>query len=129
MLLDSTILIDFLRREERALNFIAKCSESLFTTELNIFELITGIYFDGVDVKKRMDSVSSLGDRLIVLPLDRKATLKAAEISGKLLSIGKKIESVDCLIAGIALTNNINRIVTANISHFERIKEIKIVTY
>ena len=67
--------------------------------------------------------------RLRVLQLDRKAALKGGQILGSLIKEGKKIEETDCLIAGIAITNGINKIITANKTHYERIKEIKVIDY
>jgi len=55
--------------------------------------------------------------------------MKAAEIHGELIAKGNKIDNTDSLIAAIALTNNINTIITRNKKHFERIKGIKVETY
>ncbi|MBS3125578.1 type II toxin-antitoxin system VapC family toxin [Candidatus Woesearchaeota archaeon] len=127
MILDTTILIDFLRGEERAIRFVADHSP-LWTTEVNVFELFVGAYLGGV-VQKKKDNAGALIERLIVLPLDRKASIKAAELASELIKKGLTVETADNLIAGIALTNGITEIVTANKSHFERFDELKVISY
>lgn len=42
---------------------------------------------------------------------------------------GKKIGEVDCLIAAVALSNGIEEIVTENRTHFERISNVKVLSY
>ena len=59
----------------------------------------------------------------------RKASIKAGEIAASLMTEGKKIEETDCMIAAIAIVNGIDKIVTANKAHYERITGIKVITY
>lgn len=66
---------------------------------------------------------------MMVLPFDRRAALKAGEISGKLSREGKKIGETDCLIAGVALANGITKIITENKEHFEKIPGLRVRTY
>ncbi|MBI4918417.1 type II toxin-antitoxin system VapC family toxin [archaeon] len=130
MLLDTTILIDFLRNKNAAVQFFEKNrTKLLFTTEINIFELVVGIYAHNKDIDKHLEKVFLLADRLTILHLNRNGTLKAGEIAGKLISKGEKIENSDYLIAGISLSHGVNTIVTENKKHYERIPEIKLVTY
>ena len=109
--------------------FIESLNDTAYTTEVNVFELTTGAYLFKGDTSKNLEKVIALISRLRVLQLDRKAALKGGQILGELIKEGKKIEETDCLIAGIAITNGINKIVTANISHYERIKEIEVIDY
>ena len=45
ILLDTTFLIDFLRGKKNAIDFIKKAEgDTFYTTEINVFELITGVY-------------------------------------------------------------------------------------
>ncbi len=129
-LVDSTVLVDFLRGKEKAVGMLGKGGfVPYYTTEINVFELITGAYMVKTDVKTHLEKVFALLSKMIVLPLDRKATLKAGEIGGMLKKEGMQIEECDCLIAGIALTNGINEVITENKAHFERIDGIKVVSY
>ncbi len=130
MLLDTTFLIDFLRGKKNAINLISHIEKKpLYTTEINVFELITGAYISKQEIKKHLEKIYALLSRINVLSLDRKSSIKAGEIAGKLIKEGKKIHETDCLIAGIALANGITNIVTENKSHYERIKGVKIISY
>ena len=130
MFLDSTILIDFLRGEENSVKFINNSKDkSFFTSEINIFELITGVYLQKTNKKEHLDKITTLISKVNVLPLEREGSIKAGEIAGNLMREGKKIEETDCLIAGIALSNRLTKIVTRNKEHFNRIQDIKVITY
>ncbi len=130
LLLDSTILVDFLRGKNKAIEFIEthKKDTILFTSEISVFELMVGAHLYE-NKEKHLEKVIELISQIEVLPLDRQASIKAGEIAGMLLRRGNKIESTDSLIAGIALTNGIHEIVTKNEKHFGRIQDIKIIVY
>ncbi|MGM0467506.1 MAG: type II toxin-antitoxin system VapC family toxin [Promethearchaeati archaeon] len=63
------------------------------------------------------------------IPLGIKETMKSSEIYDELSSRGKIIEANDILIASIMLSNGINKIITRNKRHFERIESLEIITY
>jgi len=130
-LLDTTFLIDLLNGKI-VLNKVEELEKNfkLFTTELNAFELFVGVFFlEQRKQKELMEKAAELLGRLEILNLDRKASMKAAEISANLIKKGKTIESNDCLIAGIALSNGIKSIVSRNEKHFKRIEGIKVEKY
>jgi len=130
MILDTTILVDFIRGKETAVSFIRKNKgESLFTTEINVFELFTGYFAMNRDTNLQLDKINFLLSKLIILQLDRKASLKSGEINGQLIKKGQTIDPTDCLIAGIGLANNVTSIVTRNKTHFERVSGIKVISY
>ena len=130
MLADTTVLIDFLKGKESAVRVIKKASENqIFTTEINVFELIVGAHIAQGKKQARIEKIQSMLSKLIVLPLNRASSLKAGEVAGTLLKEGKRIEETDCLIAGIALANGIKNIITNNKKHFERIQEIEVISY
>ena len=130
MFLDTTFLVDFLRGDKRAVDLIAKRKSSLFfTSEINVFELVDGVYSGKNNVEGHLEKVFALLSKMIVLPFDRRSALKAGEISGKLNSQGEKIGDTDCLIAGVAIANGLSNIVTKNNKHFTKIKEVKTVSY
>ena len=130
MFLDSTFLVDFLRGKQKSLFFMeANESAPLFTSEINVFELIDGIYYGDEKIAQRLEKVFGLLARITVLPFDRKAALKAGEISGKLTRDGEKIGELDCLIAGVAISNGIFVFVTDNEEHYQKIKELNVIVY
>jgi len=100
----------------------------LATTEVNVYETSIGLQKAVPEGNGRRE-FEAMVSRLIVLPLDRKASLKAAEIASFLLRTGKMIDHLDCLTAGILLTNGYDILLTRNISHFSRIPGLKVETY
>lgn len=130
MLVDSTFLIDLLHEDKGAVSFVVAHQDvPFFTTEINVFELVSGVYATKINTQKHLEQAFALLSRIIILPLDRKATLQAGKIAGELIQQGQRIEDADCLIAGISLSNGLREIVTRNKDHFERIKEVKVVAY
>ena len=125
--LDSTFLIDLLRGDKGALK-IADSKELLFTTQINKYEIIRGLYLREMSQSKQIQ-VMDIFNTVKVLELDDHATIISAKISSELIKKGETISDCDCLTAGIAISNNINTIVTKNIKHFKKIKELKIESY
>ena len=64
-----------------------------------------------------------------IFPLGYKEAEKAAEIYDLLESKGNLIDDNDILIAGIMLSNGINKIITKNVKHFEKIESLEIIEY
>ena len=129
ILADTTLLIDFLRDKPSAVMAVQKYQARLFTTEINIFELIVGVYLSTVPTQRYLEKIRYLESQLVVLPLTRAATLEAGKIAGMLIKNGKKIEGTDSLIAGISMVNGIRDIITLNSGHFGRIPGINVVPY
>jgi len=83
-LLDTTVLVDFLRRKENARRFVQGLEEQGArgaTTEVNAFELLAGAYSRGRPVAARLAAVEKLMGRVDVLPLNRPGGARAAETS------------------------------------------------
>ena len=76
-----------------------------------------------------MQKLESLFNRFHILPFDHDSAIKSGEIAGELIRNGKTISDTDCMIAGTALANNINIIVTRDKEHFQRIKGIEVEGY
>ena len=130
MFADTTLLIDFLRGDQKAINIIHKAvSAPLFTSEINVFELIDGVYAASWEIQPHLEKVLAMLTKMTVLTFDRKAALKAGMISGMLTKEGKKIGEADCLIAGVALANGINKIATKNKNHFTKIDGLEVISY
>jgi len=128
--LDTTFLVDFFRGEEAAIVTMKKMENSpLYTSEINVFELVEGAYIGNRPVGQHLEKIFAVLSLLTVLPFDRKAALKAGMISGSLMKEGTKVGEADCLIAGVALANGISAVVTRNKKDFERMKEIKVIAY
>ncbi|MFX0013698.1 MAG: type II toxin-antitoxin system VapC family toxin [Promethearchaeota archaeon] len=136
ILVDSTFLIDALRKKPNVRKFLQKNpTEILFTTEINVFELYLGLHSSKILEKevalfaKRKQPLEELITKFQVLSFRRGEAIESAKILGKLYRSGKPIEFRDGLIAGIAIANGIKKVLTRNTDHFRRIKEIEVLSY
>jgi len=130
-LLDTTVLVDFLRRREAARRVVLaleEAGEQVGTTEVNAFELLLGAYPRGRLDSKRHAAVEKLLNRIEVIPLGRRGATCAAEVLSRLRADGRDIGVLDALIAGIALASGYDTIVTHD-EDFRRIPGLKVETY
>ena len=129
---DTTFIIDLLRGNKQAVEkaIELETEDKVVTTEISVFEIYYGIYRKkGIKIKTHIEKLNKLLDKLEVLPITRKCSIKAAQIAGELGKSGLEIGSHDCLIAGTILANGCNVIITDNVEHFKRIKELKVERY
>ena len=96
-------------------------SDSLQTSAVTCFELLSGAR-DG----KLGNRVRRLVATIPVLPLDREASTRAADVRQRLARSGVSIGMADSLIAGIALVNNLP-VLTRNRKHFENVEGLRLV--
>ena len=130
--LDSTFLIDLLKKKQDAVDkFNEIRDQDLLTTQLNIYEIKSGIYrkFDKNVIQRELNVFNNVLPFISMLSLDAASIDKAAEISGELMNQGSIIQDIDILIAGICLVNNCKTIITKDVKHFSRIKGLKVETY
>jgi len=125
---DTTFLISLLRNEPRTLEKARELDEEggAATTALNVFEIIYGVYNSMSDIEGRLEASERVLVNLDVFPLERRSAMKAAEIAGSLDRDGMTIDPLDALVAGVALENGADCLVTRNVSHFERIQGLKV---
>src|SRR3989344_9150325 len=125
-ILDTTFLIDLAAGVEETKKIASK--KDLFTTQINMYEYICGLFLAKPSKEKYEEIIEILGD-VLVLQYDDYAVIRSADIYAELHKIGKKANENDYHIAGIALANGANKIVTRNKKHFENIKGIEVVKY
>ncbi len=124
---DTTFLIDLLRGDSEAAVKARKLDEEggAATTEINVFEIVYGIYSSQMGVQKtKMARAEALLSRLEIFPLNHLSALTAAKILGKLTREGQMINVMDGLIAGILLAHRCKTIVTRNVKDFSRVPGI-----
>ncbi|HLC22709.1 MAG TPA: type II toxin-antitoxin system VapC family toxin [Candidatus Nanoarchaeia archaeon] len=123
--IDSSILIDILRGNVPPFEF-GKDS-SLCTSEIVVYEVFCGLYGSSHFSGKKIDQFEAILDTFThIFPLDRKASVFAAQIFGKLSKEGHMIQHSDALIAGSLLANGCTKFLTKNVKDFERIKDLEI---
>lgn len=128
-LVDTDILSEFLRGTEivvdNAKNYLENYDSINFSI-ITYYEILNGLLYK--DARKQLKRFSDFAELNKILPLTLSATRRAAEIYANLRKKGVPIGHTDCLIAGIALSNNL-QLVTNNIDHFKRIKGLEIVNW
>ena len=120
--LDTTFLIDLLRGKEEAVSLSRELDKEsiVFTTEINVFEVVLGIFSNkNINQARDFEKAASLFKTLKILPLDHKASIEAGKLAGSLIMKGRQIDDNDCIAAAIAKTNGINIMVTRNERHFK----------
>lgn len=125
---DSTFLIGLLRGDPEAVEKARELDEEggVATTAVNVYEVAYGVHRGMSNPSQRMGAFERVMSNLDVLPLDGGSALRAAKISGTLDKSGESIDPFDALIAGIAIENGADCLVTRNTTHFQRIRGLKI---
>ncbi|PIN91372.1 hypothetical protein COU57_01010 [Candidatus Pacearchaeota archaeon CG10_big_fil_rev_8_21_14_0_10_32_14] len=127
MILDSSFIIDLLKGDERALNKskdIGK-NEIIKTTTINSFEVLQGGEYARKDEKEK---INRFFDNIEIIDFDFNSSKKGGKIHSDLIKNGIEIDPEDSMIAGIALIHN-EKILTKNVKHFSRIKDLEIESY
>lgn len=130
MILDTSFIIDLmdgLPEAEEKLRILDKKKEVQFVAAPTIFELWSGIEQSKKPEEEKLKVFAVLSTQT-VLNLDNNSAEEAGKIDGQLAKQGKPIEPEDSMIAGIAKSND-ETVLTRNIAHFSRIKDLKIETY
>jgi len=130
-LLDTTLLVDFMRRKpeaRRVVRAMEEAGERKATTEVNAFELAEGAFPEGRLDRAKFAHVQQMLGRLDVLVLDRAGALRAAEIAARLRSDGRSVGVLDILVAGIALASGFDTIVTRD-DDFRTIPGLRVESY
>lgn len=128
IVLDTSFLIDYLRGVEATYDLTDEENEVAITT-ITYHEIMVGLK------RKRSKREEKFFRRLFsevkILPFDTKAAEESSSIAARLMAIGKEINALDILIAGIAIANGADRIITRDTDFKEvaKISDIDIVLY
>lgn len=122
-LLDTDLVIDHIRGKKYLDKqfFYAGCGISIIT----LGELLCGAYKSrsSKDGLQRINDFLGLG--VTVKELDIKVIDIYAEYRAELETSGQRLDEFDLLIASTAIINNLT-LITRNLSHFKRIKNLKL---
>lgn len=120
MILDSDILIYFLKGQKNIVDEVMKISQNeLFTTRINYTELLYGAY-NSQRIEKNLDKILPFLKNFQILEFDEKSSQIFAQQKAKLKQSGNIIADMDLMIASISISNN-QILYTNNIKHFNRI--------
>ncbi len=134
IMLDTTACIDYLNGDQKIKELILGAEELFGTTTITIYEVGIGLEKTRRKIseeryKKLYKDWTQFLSGIQIFSLNIKEAEKAAKICDQLEVQGEKVDDNDILIAGIMLSNGIYKIITRNISHFERFKDLTIVSY
>ncbi|MBI4159204.1 type II toxin-antitoxin system VapC family toxin [Candidatus Woesearchaeota archaeon] len=127
--LDSSSVIDFFKGDNSLKTALEKINEPLALNIIIYSEIMFGLDLSNVSYKKEEIFYDGFFDSFLIFELDRNSSKKSSEVLWHLKKTGKIIGLFDCTIAGIYLANGINKILTKNKKHFEKIKGIQVISY
>ena len=128
-MLDTDILSEFLRGHSKV---IAKVDEHLKEygyinlSIITYYEILNGLLYK--DARKQLAKFEEFVELNKVIPLTLRMAKTAAVIQADLRKKGIEIGHTDTLIAGIAMTSEL-QLVTNNTDHFKRIKGLDIANW
>lgn len=120
---DATFLIDFLRGEAKAVEWMAKNYDVLCLSENVVYEFLCGNL-----TESEIDRFFAFVSQFPVFSFNRNAAIKSSMMYREMKQKGKTVAHPDAMIAGTYLANSVNRIVTRNRKHFENLP-IRVMTY
>ncbi len=128
--LDTTALIDVLRDDPVAVGRVQRLMDEgwdLQTTSINAFELYLGAFLTGL--AKRIPQVEEILVELKILNFSSREAKESGRLLAELQRRGEGVEIRDALIAGTMLSNACLTVLTRNLEHFKRFKQLRILTY
>jgi tRNA(fMet)-specific endonuclease VapC len=122
LLIDTSIIIDHLRKKNKKhsqlYNIVGKYT--LYISTITVFELYAGAIND----QKKQD-ISNVLEYVNILPFNKKTAQKSGELYLSLRKENQVIETKDLFIAATAISHDLV-LMTLNLKHFERIRELNI---
>jgi tRNA(fMet)-specific endonuclease VapC len=134
ILLDTSACIDYLNGNLKLKRLIEEQEDLIHICSITIYEINIGFERTKRKISKQryrklysswLEFISSME----ILSLGYKEAKMSAKIYDNLEAQGQKIDDNDILLVGIMLANGIKKLITRNERHFERIKEIEILSY
>jgi len=125
-LLDTSILIAFLRGEEDVVAKVEEYLEEFDRLSLSIityYEILRGLKY--IDNEKKLRDFEELMDKSEIITLDREIIDKASGIYADLKRRGELVEDADILIAASCPVEGMI-LVTDNEEHFRRIENLEV---
>ncbi len=134
IILDTSACIDYLNGNKQLKKLISDQENLIHITSISVYEINIGLEKTRRKIsekryKELYKSWLEFINGMKILSLGFEEAEKAAKIFDILESEGLRIDDNDILIAGIMLTNGIKKIITKNVRHFERIRELEIIKY
>ena len=125
-ILDTSFVVDLFRGDEKVSAFLD--AESA-TTAVTYYEIMS--YRKRRKLKSEGAVFEKFFTEVPVLPLTRAAAEEASAITARLMDIGRPVNALDVLIAGIALSTGAERLVTRDRDFLEiaKISDLAVTIY
>lgn len=130
MILDTTFLVDVLRKDRGALQRARDLEERGEPARIPTavaFELWEGTE-RSTHPAKEQERVGDFLQRYPLLELSRRHAARAGRLAGRMERRGVALGDIDALIAGTALEEG-EALLTRNVGDFERIPDLRVETY
>jgi predicted nucleic acid-binding protein len=127
--LDTDSIIQYYSNDEKLLILIESLEEDFCSTIMNFQEIMFGIDPKNEKFIRERYFFNTFFENIILIDIDKNSCLKANEIFWELKKIGKLNDKFDCMIAGILLSNGVDKIITRNVKHFENIPGLTVISY
>lgn len=129
ILFDTSAVIHFLKKGAKTKELAEGEERSggrLATTSISLFELLSPIYHWKLQREERV--LRSFIRSILVLGLDFQSAEEASKIMGSLLRLGKPVNALDVLIAGIGISNNADLVVTKDkdFLEIEKVSDLRV---
>lgn len=126
-LLDSDVVIDFLRQKDPGFSLVDKVSgEKLYISVVTWIEILYGIKKANLYGKRFVHFTHFLEDLDIeIIPIDDKVGIQFVDLKVNLERKGERLADFDLLVASTAKIQK-STLVTRNIKHFDGIPNLKI---
>jgi len=104
-------------------------NEDIATTSITCHEILTGLKIK--KAKKEEKIARRFFSNIRILKFDKEAAEFSSEIAARLLAVGKAVNSMDVIIAGIALANGAEKIVTRDKDFVEisKVSDLEVLVY
>ena len=125
-LLDTSFVVDLFRGDQKISGFLD--AESA-TTAITYYEIMS------YRRRRKLKSEGAIFERFFsevpVLPFTRAAAEESSAITARLMDIGKPVNALDVLIAGTALANGAERLITRDRGFLEiaKISDLSVTIY
>jgi len=128
IVLDTSFVIDYFRGVEATYGLVNE-DDDVVTTAITYHEITTGLK------RKRSKREEKFFKRFFsevkVLPFDVRAAEESSSIAARLMAIGIEINALDILIAGIAIANGADKIITRDpdFKEIAKVSDIEVLLY
>jgi predicted nucleic acid-binding protein len=127
--IDTSAIIDLYKNDDGIVNLLISIDDEIVSTGMNYYEILTGLDLTIKKHKEEEEYYEKFFNSLNALNLNKSACKKASEILWNLRKKGFAIGDFDSIVAGILLTNGVDKIITKNVRHFEKIPGLNVLSY